>query len=143
MIVSTRLQGAVVELSPKRHPTATHKCGGPIGTLPKKTQRSPPMKGSPSLLLAAMLSLPLLAQAAEPAQCGTVNFSDVGWTDITVTTATTSVILDALGYKTKTTMISVSDLQVTGGRQNHGRFPWQLDANDGERHQGLPRRGHC
>ena len=65
------------------------------------------MKGSPSLLLAAMLSLPLLAQAAEPAQCSTVNFSDVGWTDITVTTATTSVVLDALGYKTKTTMISV------------------------------------
>ena len=65
------------------------------------------MKGSPSLLLAAMLSLPVLAQAAEPAQCSTVNFSDVGWIDITVTTATTSVILDALGYKTKTTMISV------------------------------------
>ena len=65
------------------------------------------MKGSPSLLLAAMLSLPFLAQAAEPAQCSTVNFSDVGWTDITVTTATTSVVLDALGYKTKTTMISV------------------------------------
>ena len=65
------------------------------------------MKGSPSLLLAAMLSLPLLAQAAEPAQCSTVNFSDVGWTDITVTTATTSVVLNALGYKTKTTMISV------------------------------------
>ena len=65
------------------------------------------MKGSPSLLLAAMLSLPLLAHAAEPAQCSTVNFSDVGWTDITVTTATTSEILKALGYKTKTTMISV------------------------------------
>ncbi|MEB0041685.1 choline ABC transporter substrate-binding protein [Pseudomonas sp. MH10] len=65
------------------------------------------MKGSQTLLLAAALSLPLLAQAAEPAQCDTVNFSDVGWTDITVTTATTSVILDALGYKTKTTMISV------------------------------------
>ena len=65
------------------------------------------MKGSPPLLLAAMLSLPFLAQAAEPAQCKTVNFSDVGWTDITVTTATTSVVLDALGYKTKTTMISV------------------------------------
>ncbi|EPJ79217.1 glycine/betaine ABC transporter substrate-binding protein [Pseudomonas ogarae] len=65
------------------------------------------MKGSTSLLLAAMLSLPMLANAAEPEQCSTVNFSDVGWTDITVTTATTSVVLDALGYKTKTTMISV------------------------------------
>ncbi|OAB51794.1 choline ABC transporter substrate-binding protein [Pseudomonas thivervalensis] len=65
------------------------------------------MKGSKPLLLAAMLSLPMLANAAEPEKCSTVNFSDVGWTDITVTTATTSVVLDALGYKTKTTMISV------------------------------------
>ncbi|NBA94064.1 choline ABC transporter substrate-binding protein [Pseudomonas sp. R5(2019)] len=65
------------------------------------------MKATPSLLLAAALSLPLLAQAAEPAQCSTVNFSDVGWTDITVTTAVTSVVLESLGYKTRTTMISV------------------------------------
>lgn len=65
------------------------------------------MKGSQSLLLAAMLGLPLLAQAVEPQACHTVNFSDVGWTDITVTTAVTSEVLEALGYKTKTTMISV------------------------------------
>ena len=65
------------------------------------------MKHSSPLLLAALLSLPVLAQAAEPEQCSTVNFSDVGWTDITVTTAVTSAVLDALGYKTKTTMISV------------------------------------
>ena len=65
------------------------------------------MKGSPSLLLAAMLSLPVVAHAAEPAQCQTVNFSDVGWTDITVTTATTSEVLKGLGYKPRTTMISV------------------------------------
>ena len=65
------------------------------------------MKASPSLLLAAMLSLPVVAHAAEPEQCKTVNFSDVGWTDITVTTAVTSEVLKGLGYKTKTTMISV------------------------------------
>ncbi|WP_028693426.1 choline ABC transporter substrate-binding protein [Pseudomonas cremoricolorata] len=65
------------------------------------------MKASPSLLLAALLATPLLAQAAEPEQCQTVRFSDVGWTDITVTTAVTSAVLEALGYKTKTTMISV------------------------------------
>ncbi len=47
------------------------------------------------------------AQAAEPESCGTVRFSDVGWTDITATTATTSVILQALGYETKTTVLSV------------------------------------
>ncbi|KFE54149.1 choline ABC transporter substrate-binding protein [Pseudomonas syringae] len=65
------------------------------------------MKGSKSLLLAVALGMPVLAQAAEPAQCHTVNFSDVGWTDITVTTAVTSAVLESLGYKTKTTMISV------------------------------------
>ena len=65
------------------------------------------MTHSSSLLLAALLSLPVIAQAAEPAQCSTVNFSDVGWTDITVTTAVTSEVLKGLGYNTKTTMISV------------------------------------
>ncbi|MBJ9977060.1 choline ABC transporter substrate-binding protein [Pseudomonas sp. S75] len=65
------------------------------------------MNASPKLLLAAVLAAPLLAQAAEPEQCQTVRFSDVGWTDIAVTTATTSVVLEALGYKARTTMISV------------------------------------
>lgn len=65
------------------------------------------MKASPSVLLATLLSLPVMAHAAEPAQCSTVNFSDVGWTDVTVTTATASAVLQSLGYQTKTTMISV------------------------------------
>lgn len=41
------------------------------------------------------------------AQCETVTFSDVGWTDITATTATTSVILKALGYETDVKILSV------------------------------------
>ncbi|MGY4533693.1 glycine betaine/proline transport system substrate-binding protein [Pseudomonas sp. TE3786] len=65
------------------------------------------MKVFTPLLLVASLGLPLLANAAEPASCSTVRFSDVGWTDITVTTAVTSEVLESLGYKTKTTMISV------------------------------------
>lgn len=65
------------------------------------------MNHTRSVLLAALLSLPVITHAAEPAQCATVNFSDVGWTDITVTTAVASTLLDALGYTTKTTMISV------------------------------------
>jgi glycine betaine/proline transport system substrate-binding protein len=60
-----------------------------------------------SLLLLASLSLPLLAQAAEPESCATVRFSDVGWTDITVTTAIASEVLESLGYKTKTTLLSI------------------------------------
>jgi len=65
------------------------------------------MKGCPSLLLAASLSLPLLAQASEPESCGLVRFADVGWTDITVTTAATSVVLESLGYQTKTNLLAV------------------------------------
>jgi glycine betaine/proline transport system substrate-binding protein len=47
------------------------------------------------------------AFAADPASCETVTFSDVGWTDITATTATASVILDALGYDPETQVLSV------------------------------------
>ncbi|NJM81648.1 MAG: choline ABC transporter substrate-binding protein [Tabrizicola sp.] len=39
--------------------------------------------------------------------CDTVIFSDVGWTDITATTAATTLILDALGYETETKVLSV------------------------------------
>lgn len=65
------------------------------------------MKASHSLLVAATLLAPLFVQAAEPASCRTVRFADVGWTDITVTTAVTSKILESLGYQTKTNLISV------------------------------------
>lgn len=43
----------------------------------------------------------------EPIQCRTVTFSDVGWTDITATTAATSVVLEALGYKPDVKVLSV------------------------------------
>jgi len=45
--------------------------------------------------------------AHEPASCSKVRFSDVGWTDITATTAATSVVLKALGYTPKTQLLSV------------------------------------
>ena len=54
-------------------------------------------------LAASAIALPALAQEA----CDTVRFSDVGWTDITATTATTTVILEALGYETDTKVLSV------------------------------------
>jgi glycine betaine/proline transport system substrate-binding protein len=47
------------------------------------------------------------APVAQAEQCDTVRFSDVGWTDITATTATASVVLDSIGYKTKTQILSV------------------------------------
>ncbi|WP_410010963.1 choline ABC transporter substrate-binding protein [Rhizobium sp. NRK18] len=47
------------------------------------------------------------AMAAEADNCKAVRFSDVGWTDITATTATTSVVLKALGYEPSVTVLSV------------------------------------
>ena len=57
------------------------------------------------LLLGTALALP--AAAAEPEQCRQVVFSDVGWSDITATTALASTVLQALGYQTETRILSV------------------------------------
>jgi glycine betaine/proline transport system substrate-binding protein len=57
-----------------------------------------------------VVSLGLLAapaQAADPAACKVVKFSDVGWTDITATTAATSVVLEGLGYQPEAQVLSV------------------------------------
>ena len=50
-----------------------------------------------------------LALSAAPAlaDCDTVVFADVGWTDITATTATATLVLEALGYETETKVLSV------------------------------------
>ncbi|XNS86672.1 choline ABC transporter substrate-binding protein [Vibrio cyclitrophicus] len=45
--------------------------------------------------------------SVEPQQCENVRFADVGWTNITATTAVTSELLKGLGYKTKTDLLSV------------------------------------
>lgn len=55
----------------------------------------------------AALSVATAAFAADPESCSTVHFSDVGWTDITSTTATISVILKSIGYQTDVKVLSV------------------------------------
>ena len=47
------------------------------------------------------------ALAADPESCRAVSFSDVGWTDITATTATASVLLEGLGYQPTVQVLSV------------------------------------
>lgn len=60
-----------------------------------------------TLLLAAALALAGPPALASEHQCATVRFSDVGWTDITATTAVATTILDALGYETQVLVLSV------------------------------------
>jgi glycine betaine/proline transport system substrate-binding protein len=47
------------------------------------------------------------ASAADPESCSPVRFSDVGWTDITATTAVTTFLLKSLGYETDIKVLSV------------------------------------
>ncbi len=51
--------------------------------------------------------LAICAAAPAFADCDSITFSDVGWTDITATTAATTVVLEALGYETEIKVLSV------------------------------------
>ena len=53
------------------------------------------------------VALVALSGAAFAEGCDKVTFSDVGWTDITATTAATTLVLEALGYETETKVLSV------------------------------------
>ncbi|MDN6180665.1 MAG: choline ABC transporter substrate-binding protein [Halomonas subglaciescola] len=55
-----------------------------------------------ALMLAAGVPATALAQ-----QCDTVRFAEVGWTDITATTALTAEVLEGLGYDTRVDTVSV------------------------------------
>ncbi len=59
--------------------------------------------------LAGVLSGPAAAAppAAEPAACRVVRMADVGWSDVTATTAVLSRVLADLGYQPQTTLLSV------------------------------------
>lgn len=62
----------------------------------------------PVLAAASVLALstaPALAQV--PEACRAPVFADVGWTDITATTAVASVVLEALGYAPESELLSV------------------------------------
>ena len=58
-----------------------------------------------ALAIGAALAGP--TYAAEPEGCRQVVFSDVGWSDITATTALATTVLQALGYETETKVLSV------------------------------------
>jgi glycine betaine/proline transport system substrate-binding protein len=59
------------------------------------------------LACAAALIGPGVALAADPESCHTIRFSDVGWTDITSTTAATAEVLEGLGYEPEIEILSV------------------------------------
>jgi glycine betaine/proline transport system substrate-binding protein len=71
------------------------------------------VKSLAGLAFASALALPSLtyAQSAagqrDPVSCQTVRFSDVGWTDVTATTALVAQLLRSIGYSPSITVLSV------------------------------------
>lgn len=68
------------------------------------------MASSRSLVLTGLTALLMgatAAQAADPASCRAVRFADVGWTDITATTAAASAVLEGLGYQPRTDVLAL------------------------------------
>jgi glycine betaine/proline transport system substrate-binding protein len=59
------------------------------------------------LLLLQALAIARCAPPPDPASCKTVRFSDVGWTDVTATTAITAQLLRSIGYSATITVLSV------------------------------------
>ncbi|WP_432449301.1 choline ABC transporter substrate-binding protein [Aliiroseovarius marinus] len=57
--------------------------------------------------LSALALSAVATTAFADGHCDKITFSDVGWTDITATTAATTVVLDALGYETDIKVLSV------------------------------------
>ncbi|MFV0490388.1 MAG: glycine betaine ABC transporter substrate-binding protein, partial [Pseudorhodobacter sp.] len=55
----------------------------------------------------AISTVTALMASSALAECDLVRFSDVGWTDITATTAVATTVLDALGYETDVKVLSV------------------------------------
>ena len=58
-------------------------------------------------MLALACALPTVASARDDATCRDVRLSNIGWTDITVTTAVASLLFESLGYRPATTISSV------------------------------------
>lgn len=65
------------------------------------------MTSMKSALLASAAALALAGPALAQSECTEVSFSDVGWTDITVTTSATKQVLEALGYDVEVDILGV------------------------------------
>ena len=50
----------------------------------------------------------IMPASADADSCAKVHFSDLGWTDLSLTNATASLILDALGYESEQTLLGLN-----------------------------------
>jgi glycine betaine/proline transport system substrate-binding protein len=68
------------------------------------------MRKSAATLLAFTVfswAIPPVSRADEPAACATVRMAEPGWNDLAFTTGVGSVLLDALGYEPRSTLLGI------------------------------------
>jgi len=65
------------------------------------------LKSTLAIASAALVAASMTTSALADGHCKVVRFADVGWTDITATTAATSVVLKSLGYAPNAKVLSV------------------------------------
>jgi glycine betaine/proline transport system substrate-binding protein len=77
--------------------------------------------------LGLLSTMPTISHAAEPESCRKVRFSDPGWTDITSTTQSASIVLEALGYQPESALltIAVSYASLKNGQLDAYLGDWQ------------------
>jgi glycine betaine/proline transport system substrate-binding protein len=61
-------------------------------------------------IMFAGMSMTGAAYAGDPASCATVRMAEPGWNDLAFTTAVTSVILEGLDYKAKSSLLGLSTI---------------------------------
>ncbi|UTH36951.1 ABC transporter substrate-binding protein [Pseudomonas sp. KHPS1] len=67
------------------------------------------MNGLSRWLLASTLASCATLQAAESERCELVRLSDVGWTDITMTTTVARLVMSEIGYRTQVRRLTLPD----------------------------------
>lgn len=75
------------------------------------------MKRTYTRSVSTLLLTACLPAAAYANECSSVRFAEVGWTDITATTALATEVLEALGYETRVDTVSVP-IAYAGMRNN-------------------------
>jgi glycine betaine/proline transport system substrate-binding protein len=83
------------------HALGASDTGAPSGAAAPTAAAAPAGAAGPAGSAAAALG------TTDPASCRTVRFSDVGWTDVTSTTALTAELLRSIGYTPSVTVLSV------------------------------------
>ena len=72
-----------------------------------KSMSHPSSRVAAVALAFLLLVASVLAKAADPPSCKAVRISDVGWTDVTSTSALFSVLVRQLGYDSQVTVLSI------------------------------------